>query len=66
MVRVSNPGRDRIFFSCLQCPERLWGKIQLHIQWVPEFFSTGVRRPGGEVENSYSSVEVKWSGVFPF
>lgn len=62
MVRVSNPGRDRIFFSCPQCPNGCGVKSSFMFSGYRSF-SPGVRRPGREVGNSYSSVEVKWSYI---
>ena len=63
MVRGSNPGGDKRFFSSPKRPYRLWGSHSLLFNGYPGYF-LGVEGPGGQFNHSPPcSVEVKseWS-----
>jgi hypothetical protein len=52
------------FFSCPQCPDRLWGPNQPSIQWVPETISPRTKQQEREADHSTStSAGVKHGGV---
>jgi hypothetical protein len=60
-------GRDKKFFSCLKCPDRLWGP-DYFLLWEVWSIRPGVKRPERETDHAkLQSAEIKneWSSTSP-